>query len=149
MTTPTAADFAAARFAEHPDGRIAARVDHESSHPWAARAGDKWGWMTDEVLAAQGWRIVTPALDPSDPDVIEQAARRARDAYLGDREALPEFTWDVYRDIARAALALPPARPEGLARLIDTIRESTYASEPEALGEALYNAGVRVGGGEG
>lgn len=51
---------------------------------------------------------------------------------------------ETVRAIVAAVLTEPPARPEGLTRLIDTIREATYNPEPVATGEALYNAGVRV-----
>ena len=47
----TAADFANAKFAEHPDGRIAARLQTEEARPWESVRD----FHTDEGMAADGW----------------------------------------------------------------------------------------------
>ena len=48
----SAADFANARFAEHPDGDFAARLYPEHIDPWL---GDDDCAYTDQVLADTGW----------------------------------------------------------------------------------------------
>lgn len=86
-------------------------------------------------------------------DITDEARGRAYRAVA----ALSVSDWDDMSGVAKGrAMALveaviteitrpePPTRPEGLTRLIDTIREATYDPEPVATGEALYNAGVRV-----
>ena len=66
----TAADFANARFAEHPDGRIAARLETEEARPWeSVRDFD-----TDEGMAADGWVPV-----PTKPTITEGQYKLALD----------------------------------------------------------------------
>ena len=48
----TAADFANARFAEHPDGRLATRDSGSLSNPWRA-TGD--GFASDASVSTFGW----------------------------------------------------------------------------------------------
>lgn len=131
MTKHTAADFAAARFAEHPDGRIAMRDLPGAIHPWKGASGRN---MSDQDMVAEGWRIVTPALDPSDPDVIEQAAERAYEARWHELEEelggetvapwrnLPDRSKEGWRNAARAALTPPPARDPEVRGIDDTSR---------------------------
>lgn len=66
--TTTTADFAAARFATHPDGRIAARlITNENGVPWRVAPGAHDPAVLapvrdDEAMAAEGWALVR-ALD--------------------------------------------------------------------------------------
>ena len=53
MTKYTAADFANAKFAEHPDGLLATRSDPDDIHkPWADGGGD---WFSDQAMVDDGW----------------------------------------------------------------------------------------------
>ncbi|WP_152353290.1 THO complex subunit 7 family protein [Brachybacterium subflavum] len=49
--------FATARFATHPDGRIAARVSPENIAPWAVpfELGEKPLFHSDSVMSLEGW----------------------------------------------------------------------------------------------
>src|SRR5699024_11798059 len=80
---------------------------------------------------------------PLTPDAITDEMVR-RGAQVATPSGVRYLRPHGVRGILTAALTEPPARPEGLTRLIDTIREATYDPEPVATGEALYNAGVRV-----
>ena len=58
MTKYTAADFANAKFAEHPDGRTARRIESERGTVFAwsvERAGGEEDYCGDEYLAAHCW----------------------------------------------------------------------------------------------
>src|SRR5699024_2483478 len=81
--------------------------------------------------------------EPLTPDAITDEMVR-RGAQVATPAGVRYLRPHEVREILTAALTEPPARPEGLTRLIDTIREATYDPEPVATGEALYNAGVRV-----
>ena len=59
----TAADFANAKFAEHPDGRLATRDSGNLSNPWRA-TGD--GFASDASMSTFGWVPV-----PTKPTITE------------------------------------------------------------------------------
>lgn len=106
----------------------------------AERERDEWKDSAIKAMAdlerAEHPRSLTP--DAVTDAMIERARQRGSE--------IVGALWDasVVEAMLTAALTEPPARPEELTRLIDTIRESTYDPEPVATGEALYNAGVRV-----
>lgn len=62
MTTYTPDDFKNARFAEHPNGGFAARLDHSHPFCWEAEGSQCY---TDAAMAADGWVPVREA-DGSD-----------------------------------------------------------------------------------
>ena len=69
MTKYTAEDFANAKFAEHPDGRTARRIESERGTVFAwsvERAGGEEDYCGDEYLAAHGWVPV-----PTKPQITE------------------------------------------------------------------------------
>lgn len=110
-------------------------------------------WRLGEALASLKEANATVASlraeqpRPLTADDIEQLVTQNRCRVADAIRALyPEepMATDVLAHAVMTALTEPPARPEGLTRLIDTIREATYDPEPVATGEALYNAGVRV-----
>ena len=116
-----------------PHGHALLRIKHDDGKTLDCYVNT--AWLRDQL----------DNLDPRPltPDAItDEMVERGRSAYWG-----PTYGGSVVgrvRAILAAALTEPPARPEGLTRLIDTIREATYDPEPVATGEALYNAGVRV-----
>ena len=72
MTKYTAADFANAKFAEHPDGRRAVRLSTKQEQPWRAEAFTEMEipfgvfYVTDRGLAQGGWVPV-----PTKPTITE------------------------------------------------------------------------------
>lgn len=80
--TYTAADFANARFAEHPDGRLAVRDSGSQTFPWRTN-GD--GFVSDGKMPDFGWVPVFPARTIHDRDVEAlciDTASYERDDYL-------------------------------------------------------------------
>ena len=74
--SPTAEDFAKAEFARHEYGRIAARTDYDH-RPWRVHDPTMNSWYSDADMAAEGWRIVTPAEDSiSRAELDARLARR-------------------------------------------------------------------------
>ena len=74
MTKYTAADFANARFAEHPDGRTARRIEAERGTVFAWSMEHKDGeedYCADEHLAAHGWVPV-----PTKPEMTESRVKK-------------------------------------------------------------------------
>ena len=51
----TAADFANAQFAEHPDGRLAVRFNIDPHFPWTFDRGDGTDEYRDVGMARNGW----------------------------------------------------------------------------------------------
>lgn len=124
MTKYLAGDFARARFATHPDGRIAARVKPDSEYPWSTvmagsaasrvsrtdAAMEASGWVpvqeqagsytrTDECTTEQHLRLRTVDLAA----VIEDRdkARRERDQLQKDRTYYRDYATEQEKDIAR------------------------------------------------
>src|SRR5699024_447301 len=116
-----------------------AEVDHSTNARCWMKTSEEWQATAEEwekrALAAES-RPLTP--DAITDEMVERGARVSTPA--GVRYLHPSEV----REVLTAAMTESPARPEGLTRLIDTIREATYDPEPVATGEALYNAGVRV-----
>ena len=82
----TAADFANARFAEHPDGRLAHRINHPDGWTWAIEGTSGLrDRVNDYHMASFGWVPVIPARTIHDRDVEALCADTAsyeRDDYL-------------------------------------------------------------------
>ena len=74
----TAADFANAKFAEHPDGRIAVRFQTEEARPWESVRD----FHTDEGMAADGWVPV-----PTKPTLTESSIKKMVGDYAVDEFA--------------------------------------------------------------
>ena len=56
MTEYTADDFKTARFATHPDGKIAARNwDGDHGPWWAQMPAGNWMGRSDTLMALDGW----------------------------------------------------------------------------------------------
>ena len=125
----TAADFANARFAEHPDGRIAARLETEEARPWESVRD----FHTDEGIAADGWVPV-----PTKPTITESRLRELteidRTHGLSVRGVLQAYGVEVIPDPE-------PTNKERLAQLIGGGHESNkhYA---DGLAEYLDDMGV-------
>ena len=77
MTKYTAADFENAKFAQHPDGRTARRIESERGTVFAwsvERAGGEEDYCGDEYLAAHCWVPV-----PTKPQITESQYKLALD----------------------------------------------------------------------
>ena len=111
MTKYTAGDFANAKFAEHPDGRIAARLQTEEARPWESVRD----FHADEGMAADGWVPV-----PTKPTITELIA-----AFNELSKDLKNRTTILAREIERAGIAnVPDPEPTNTERLEQLIRES-------------------------
>ena len=137
----TAADFANAQFAEHPDGRTARRIEAERGTVFAWSMEHKDGeedYCADEHLAAHGWVPV-----PTKPTITESEYRLALDE---DRD--PQY---VYGFTAAMHLfggeVIPDPEPtdeELLAGIIRNIDDWQSITSPELLAKYLNTAGVTV-----
>lgn len=79
-------DFKNARFATHPDGRFAARVDPADSIPWAVSEHDAdSGWRNDEEMVEGGW---VPGLVATETELINAATIRGYDEVGPDTRAV-------------------------------------------------------------
>lgn len=81
----TADDFKTARFATHPDGRIAARVE-EDDLSWAASdpSGGPCDWFTDDEMADHGFVPLSESLPSTVTD--ERRARQEDEQTVTRRE---------------------------------------------------------------
>ena len=128
----SAADFANARFAEHPDGRIAARLETEEARPWeSVRYFD-----TDEGMAGDGWVPV-----PKKPTLTESSIKKM----VGDY-AVDEFAAGFaggFRYAGGEIIPDPePTDEELLAGIIRGIDDWQSITSPELLAKYLNTAGV-------
>ena len=132
MTKYTADDFANARFAEHPSGRIAARLYE----------GDALDWFdsneyahTDAALAHDGWVPV-----PTKPTITSRRYQNLvtvgnRNYQAGFNVALTEFGIEIVDDPE-------PTDEELLAGIIRNIDDWQAITSPELLAKYLNTAGV-------
>ena len=128
----TAADFENAKFAEHPDGRIAARLETEEARPWESVRD----FHTDEGIAADGWVPV-----PTKPQITESQYKLALDEdrhpqyVYGFTAAMHLFGGEVIPDPE-------PTDEELLAGIIRNIDDWQAITSPELLAKYLNTAGV-------
>ena len=123
----TAADFANAKFAEHPDGRIAARLQTEEARPWESVRD----FHTDEGMAADGWVPV-----PTKPTITARELRNVNGVgYVSG------FIDGFLRSGGEIIPDQEPTNKERLAQLIGGGHESNkhYA---DGLAEYLDDMGV-------
>ena len=133
MTKYTAADFANARFAEHPSGRIAARLYE----------GDALDWFdsneyahTDAALAHDGWVPV-----PTKPQITESQYKLALDEDR-DPQYVYGFTAAMHLLGGEVIPDLEPTDEELLAGIIRNIDDWQSITSPELLAKYLNTAGV-------
>ena len=134
MTKYTAADFANARFAEHPNGRIAARNTNDPDYPW----GTDQDALPDEDMASYGWVPVPtkPSITESELDELHIAAHEI-DGRVAIREAARSLDIEVIPDPE-------PTDEELLAGIIRNIDDWQSITSPELLAKYLNTAGVTV-----
>lgn len=138
MTKYTADDFANAKFAEHPDGRTARRIESERGTVFAwsvERAGGEEDYCADEYLAAHCWVPV-----PTKPTITESRYRfmvegMGFDFKAGFNDALTEFGIAIIPDPE-------PTDEELLAGIIRNIDDWQSITSPELLAKYLNTAGV-------
>ena len=133
MTKYTAAGFANARFAEHEDGRLAARHYPGNCRPWESACD----FYSDLDMCAKGW---VPA--PTKPTITESDYRsftRFGNSHYqaGFNDALTEFGIAVVPDPE-------PTDEELLAGIIRNIDDWQSITSPELLAKYLNTAGVTV-----
>ena len=131
--TYTAADFANARFAEHPDGRLATRDSGSLSNPWRA-TGD--GFASDASMSTFGWVPVPtkPQITESELDELHIAAHEI-DGRVAIRKAARSLDIEVIPDPE-------PTDEELLAGIIRNIDDWQSITSPELLAKYLNTAGV-------
>ena len=126
----TAADFANARFAEHPDGRIAARLQTEEARPWESVRD----FHTDEGMAADGWVPV-----PTESTITESQFSELS-------EDIKSRTTILACALERVGIKIipdpEPTDEELLAGIIRNIDDWQSITSPELLAKYLNTAGV-------
>ena len=128
----TAEDFANARFAEHPTGRVAARNGDDPHYVWVI--GEN-GRVSDHCMALADW---TPV--PTKPTITSSRYRfmvegMGFDFKAGFNDALGEFGVEVIPDPE-------PTDEELLAGIIRNIDDWQAITSPELLAKYLNTAGV-------
>ena len=136
MTKYTADDFANAKFAEHPDGRIAVRFNIYPDFPWTFNKGAATDEYRDVGMARFGWVPV-----PTKPQITESQYRLAL-----DEERDPQYVYgfaDAMRLFGGEVIPDPePSDEELLAGIIRNIDDWQAITSPELLAKYLNTAGV-------
>ena len=128
----TAADFANARFAEHPDGRLATRDSGSLSNPWRA-TGD--GFASDASMSTFGWVPV-----PTEPTITRKSYDEAVEFLGGERD---KYAFDYAFRVLGIEIPDPePTDEELLAGIIRNIDDWQSITSPELLAKYLNTAGV-------
>ena len=135
----TAADFANAQFAEHPDGRWAVRTS-TPVNPWIMEMRTWPGHCAkDSEMARDGWVPVIPARTIHDRDVealCTDTASYERDDYLdGFIQGFQQAGGVILDDPE-------PTDEELLAGIIRNIDDWQSITSPELLAKYLNTAGV-------
>ena len=137
----TAADFANAKFAEHPSGSKAVRSGYPLP-PWLIdSSGAPFVWQEDQEMADEGWVPVIPARTIHDRDVEALCTDKAsyeRDDYLdGFIRGFQQAGGTILDDPE-------PTDEELLAGIIRNIDDWQAITSPELLAKYLNTAGVTV-----
>ena len=137
----TADDFANAKFAEHPDGRTARRIEPERGtvFAWSMEHEDgEEDYCADEHLAEHGWVPV-----PTKPTITESSIKKM----VGDY-AVDEFAAGFaggFRYAGGEIIPDPePTDEELLAGIIRNIDDWQSITSPELLAKYLNTVGVTV-----
>lgn len=137
----TAADFANARFAKHPDGRVACRLSTKQEQPWRAEAFTDMEipfgvfYVTDRGLAQGGWVPV-----PTKPTITESVAKaETANMNAGDKAI---FGLALYVAGVEVIPDPEPTDEELLAGIIRNIDDWQSITSPELLAKYLNTAGV-------
>ena len=131
MTKYTAADFANAKFAEHPNGRVAARFGYPSTRPWESSNSSH----SDSTMAARGWVPV-----PTKPTITRKSYDEAVEFLGGERD---KYAFDyAFRVLGIEIPAPEPTNTELLAGIIRNIDDWQSITSPELLAKYLNTAGV-------
>src|SRR5699024_1233840 len=131
----TAADFANAKFAEHPTGRVAARNGDDPHYVWVI--GEN-GRVSDHCMALADWTPVTPAATITDSDVENLC-----DPYLYNNDAYLDGFIQGFQAAGGTILDDPePADEELLAGIIRGIDDWQSITSPELLAKYINTAGV-------
>ena len=140
----TASDFANARFAEHPDGRHAHRINHPDGWTWAIEGTSGLrDRVNDYHMASFGWVPV-----PTKPTITENEYERVlagvnEDYATGYSDALNTFGIEV----------IPDPKPTNAEKLVEDLTGIYGANLPwtakVSLSEALTERGwVKAPGGD-
>ena len=128
----TAADFANAKFAEHPTGRVAARNGDDPHYVWVI--GEN-GRVSDHCMALADWTPVPTKPTITDSEVGEIAEEESDDWLLGFISGFEKAGGEVVPDPE-------PTDEELLAGLIRGIDDWQSITSPELLAKYLNTAGV-------
>ena len=127
----TAADFANAKFAEHPNVGVAARTAPHSRLPWESRSSR----YSDEEMAGEGWVPV-----PTKPTITESQFARAAAGVWGDEGSGPTDSNGYARGfLFRLGVnVIPDPEPTNTERLAQLIGGGIKANKQYADGLAEY-----------
>ena len=138
MTKYTAADFANAKFAEHPDGRRAVRTSTPVA-PWIMEMRNGPAHCAkDSEMALDGWVPV-----PTKPTITSSQYRLALDE-TRDPQYVYGFTNAMRLFGAEVVPDPEPTDEELLAGIIRNIDDWQSITSPELLAKYLNTAGVTV-----
>ena len=128
----TAADFENAKFAEHEDGFIAARLNYDPSYPWVHSLDE----FTDADMSRQGWVPVS-----TKPVLTESEVKKMVGNYEVDDFAAG-FAGGVRYAGGEVIPDPEPTDEELLAGIIRNIDDWQSITSPELLAKYLNTAGV-------
>lgn len=146
MNKYTAQDFEDAQFAEHPDGRLAHRVEYGTVFSWSFERNDADDYAANEYMVADGWAPV-----PAQRTIAESEFDRVADSFpaggprLDLRNALVRFGFEFVED-------REPTNAEKLANHVLRITDDLYIGltkdDIDKVAKWLDEAGVKAPGGD-
>ena len=137
MTKYTADDFANAKFAEHPDGRLAHRINRPDGWSWAIEdLNGNRDRVNENYMAHKGWVPV-----PTKPQITESQMVKVYGAAI---EEIAVFQYALESVGIEIAPDPEPTDEELLAGIIRNIDDWQSITSPELLAKYLNTAGVTV-----
>ena len=123
MTKYTANDFANARFAEHPDGRNAHRINHPDGWSWAIEdLNGNRDRVNENYMMRLGWVPVPTKPTITESETATEERRYGTDYWLGFRRGFERAGGEV----------IPDPEPTNTERLTEMYKDWSCLANPES-----------------
>lgn len=146
MSEYTAQDFEDAQFAEHPDGRLAHRVEYGTVFSWSFEHNDADDYAANEYMVADGWAPVPAQRTITRSEYRDTLNGAVKVSGYGD-DWERGFNTGLAVSGTKVVPDPEPTNAEKLKAVLDAIGDST-AGYREHLASKLDEAGVKAPGGD-
>lgn len=139
MNKYTAQDFEDAQFAEHPDGRLAHRVEYGTVFSWSFERNDADDYAANEYMVADGWAPVPAQRTITRSEYRDTLNGAVKVSGYGD-------DWERGFNTGLAVSGtkvIPDPEPTDVEKITRLILENSTDMDPKFIAEMLVENGVR------